>query len=106
MTEVLQDALSCVTATEPAVVGALHVYGLRWSPPASVDYVILSEAMEEGDLEVSEVSEAGSVPNLQVVDRGDHEVLLLAGEILVGAKQNRAINASMMIPLAAESSCP
>ena len=98
MTDVLQDALSCITATEPEDVGTLQVFGLRWNPPTNLDYVTLADALGAGLIEIVEVNEAGSVPNLKVVNRGEQEVLLLAGEILVGAKQNRVLNASMMVP--------
>ncbi len=106
MTDVLHDALSSVTATEPATAGPLQVFGLRWTSPAHLDYVTLPEALEEGLLQITEVNEAGNVPNLKVVNGGDHEVLLLAGELVIGAKQNRAINASMMVPAKSEVVVP
>ena len=40
-------------------------------------------------LEVTEVSEGGSVPNLFVKNRADRDVIIVDGEMLVGAKQNR-----------------
>jgi len=61
------------------------------------DWLTLDEAMAAGALEVTEVSHAGSVPALRVVNRGDRAVLLLDGEELVGAKQNRILNTSVLI---------
>lgn len=46
---------------------------------------------------MTEVSEAGSVPSLRVVNKGERAVFLLDSEELVGAKQNRILNTSVLI---------
>ncbi len=61
-------------------------------------WVTLDRAMEHSLAEVTEVSEGGSVPKLGLVNRGDAPVFLLDGEELVGAKQNRILNLSLLIP--------
>jgi hypothetical protein len=43
------------------------------------------------------VSESGDVPNLLVTNLGDIPILILAGEELVGAKQNRLVNATFLV---------
>lgn len=60
-------------------------------------YVALAEAIERGTLRVSEVSEAGRVPELVVANLGEEGVLLLDGEELRGAKQNRVLNTSILV---------
>jgi len=65
------------------------------------DYLLLDEAMENNCLKVSELTEQGNVNTLQVTNQGKQEVLILDGEELVGAKQNRMVNATILI--AAES---
>ena len=47
-----------------------------------------------GCARITEVSESGSVPALRFVNDCDCPVLLLDGEELVGAKQNRVINSA------------
>ena len=44
------------------------------------------------------MSEGGSVPELKVENRADLPVLIVDGEELVGAKQNRVANLTMLIP--------
>jgi hypothetical protein len=61
------------------------------------DYATLKEALEKALLSVSEVSSGGSVPELKVSNTGQISVLLLDGEELVGAKQNRVLNTTIMI---------
>lgn len=46
---------------------------------------------------VEEVSEDGDVPNLAVTNRGDRPILITEGEILVGAKQNRVVNITVLV---------
>ena len=43
------------------------------------------------------ISEGGSVPDLLVENKGDVRVLFLEGEELVGAKQNRILNTSVLV---------
>lgn len=62
------------------------------------DYLTLDEALDSGTAHVTEVSEAGSVPELRFDNRGERRVLLLDGEELVGEKQNRVLNLSIMAP--------
>jgi len=67
-------------------------------PPAAPPYVTLDEAFAGGNFEVTEISEAGRVPELHVVNRSNRPVLMLDGEELVGAKQNRIVNLTILVP--------
>ena len=61
-------------------------------------YTPLADALEAGTLRVDEISGAGSVPNIRVENSGDTAVLVLFGEELRGAKQNRVANATFLVP--------
>ncbi len=73
---------------------------------AGPEYVTLKEALSAGVLTVTEVSEGGSVPNLSVENRGRIAVLLLDGEELSGAKQNRILNTTILVPAGAKLTVP
>ncbi|MDW7759524.1 MAG: DUF6569 family protein [Acidobacteriota bacterium] len=75
----------------------MAVYPLRRAGNGGPRYLTLGEAIEAGVFSVTEISEGGSVPDLQVENRGDVAVLLLDGEELAGAKQNRIINATILV---------
>ena len=60
------------------------------------DYLSMGEALDRGDLEVREKG-SGSVPYLQVRNRGRRSVLLLAGEIASGGKQNRVLRGDLLL---------
>ena len=59
-------------------------------------YIALDEALPRG-LQITETSEAGSVPELSVMNPLDKAVLLYDGEELVGAKQNRILNVTVLV---------
>lgn len=71
---------------------------LRDEPGPEAGYLTLEEAMEAGLLRIDELESGGSVPHVQVTNDGEQPVLFLFGEQIVGAKQNRAANASFLLP--------
>jgi hypothetical protein len=62
-----------------------------------VDYLVLDEALKAGVIDVTEVDKGGSVPELKVINKSPSMVLILDGEELVGAKQNRIVNTTILI---------
>jgi hypothetical protein len=82
---------------EPQAYGPLAVFPLRLAENGGPAYVTLRQAITGGQAAITEVSEGGSVPELRVVNKGDRRVLVLDGEELRGAKQNRVLNTSILI---------
>jgi len=65
--------------------------------PGGPDYITLKEALASGRLTISEVSQGGSVPELKLINDCDRDVLMLDGEELAGAKQNRVLNTTILV---------
>ena len=63
-----------------------------------LDYVSLADALEDGFVGVDEVSDDGSVPTVRVDNRAETRVLVIFGEEIRGAKQNRVANATFLLP--------
>jgi hypothetical protein len=61
-------------------------------------YQTLDEALAAGTARITEITEGGSVPKLRLHNEGDRPVLLLDGEELIGAKQNRVLNLTILAP--------
>ncbi len=76
---------------------ALTVFPLFAEANGNLSYRLSAEALADQSVLIEEVSEGGSVPNLLVENKGDTRVLFLEGEELVGAKQNRILNTSVLI---------
>lgn len=70
------------------------------------DYILVSEAIDAGVLTVTEVDECGTVPELLAVNDADRPVLLIDGEELQGAKQNRILNTSVLLPPKSKTRIP
>jgi hypothetical protein len=85
---------------------ALAVFPLFSSSEGGVEYLLSDEAISAGSLNVEEVSEGGSVPNLLVTNHGDSKVLFLEGEELRGAKQNRVLNTSVLVSAHSKTTIP
>ena len=95
-----------VRVGEPVRYEALSVFPLFAGFPSPVDYLLSDEGIGSGALVVEEVSEGGSVPNLLVENKGDIRILFIEGEQLVGAKQNRILNTSVLIAAKSKTKIP
>jgi hypothetical protein len=96
--------LASVLTAEPVTHGALAVIPLLAPNLDAPDWLTLEETGDR--VRVTEVSEAGSVPFLKVVNEADQPVLLLDGEELIGAKQNRILNTTVLVAAHAEVTIP
>jgi hypothetical protein len=72
----------------------------------SPEYLVLKQALEQHVLVISEVSHEGRVPELKVINKGEVPVLLLDGEELAGAKQNRVLNTTLLLEKKSETIIP
>lgn len=66
------------------------------APPAERGYLLLGEAVAAGSIVIDEVG-GGVVSRLLVHNLGGQPVLLIDGEQLVGAKQNRILNTTILV---------
>ena len=72
----------------------------------SFQYVSSERAIKDKAIEVKEVSQSGSVNSLIVLNHSDHFVFMMDGDILVGAKQNRVVNTSVLLAPQSKTSVP
>ena len=75
----------------------LHVVPIVGPSHARPDYEVLRPETLKA-VSVTEISDAGSVPNLRVQNTLDKPVYVMDGQELVGAKQNRILNTDVMVP--------
>lgn len=94
----VKTAVSGLTLGEPTSHGGLTVLPLASDFRGGFRYLLLEEGLRKDLVTIREVSEGGSVPELKVENRADLPVLIVDGEELVGAKQNRVANLTMLIP--------
>jgi hypothetical protein len=90
-------ALAGVELGEPTSFRGLGVFPLVADAVEPRSYLTFAEALAEGTFEIAEVSAIGSVPELRATNRGHRPVLLIDGEELIGAKQNRIVNLTILV---------
>ena len=105
-TETVLEAVSDIACGPGVTFQNLTLLPLIAANERDADYKVLDEALALGWVEITESSEAGQVPELKVVNRGDSAVLLLDGEELLGAKQNRVLNLTILVPPRHSSTIP
>lgn len=86
-----------VTAEPLAVLGVVLVPLLRRAPSEDTNALLLEEGIRLGLTAVEEVSAQGVVSEVRVRHRGTDPLLVLQGEEILGAKQNRSFNSSFVI---------
>src|SRR6516164_76014 len=102
----LLDTLNHVEITGHQQWGSVEIFHLRWPAGDPLTYSTLDEALEAHWIEVVESTEAGRVSSIKIINRSTQMVFLMAGEQLVGCKQNRVMNSSIMVPPRAEMALP
>jgi hypothetical protein len=102
----LRDTLKAVELRGHQQYGSLEVFHLYWPAGDGLDYATLDEALEARSIEVTESSDGGQVSRIKIVNRSNRMVFLMAGEQLVGCKQNRVLNTSIMVPAHTEMPLP
>jgi hypothetical protein len=100
------QALASITLGDTIEYGALAVTPLLGNDEPACEYITLDDALAAGTMAISEVSDSGSVPELSVINRGAAPVLIVDGEELVGAKQNRVINLTVLVAGARTTTIP
>ena len=108
MAQTLNNLADRLSIGDPLVSGSLTIYPLFFSGGKKVNkedapdqkethYLLLEEALDKGTFEVGEASESGMVNTIIVTNQTGEPVLILDGEELLGAKQNRMVNATIMV---------
>ena len=100
------DFLSNLKFGEAQEFEKMSVIPVFYDADNRINYITLKEAMESEFLKITEVDDSGSVPELKVINDAETPVLLLDGEELIGAKQNRIVNTSILLKEKSETIIP
>lgn len=106
MKQLISDYVSHVTMGAEQRYRNMVVFPLLSDRECAADYLLLDEALNANLVLITEVGEGGSVPELKVENRSDRNLLILDGEELVGAKQNRIVNVTLLIAAHASLTIP
>lgn len=94
-----------VTPATPQQYRTLTIFPLVTPAPVELPYGLLVDALHEGVLQITEVG-SGTVPELFAINDGATPILILDGEQLIGARQNRMTNRTILLPAHAKTRIP
>jgi hypothetical protein len=94
----IETIIENVKITQKTTYRNLTMFALRGGVVESRGYLTLVEALERDLATVREVSAEGRVPELLFDNLAEVPVLIVDGEELVGAKQNRTANLTILAP--------
>jgi hypothetical protein len=103
--ETVRSFLASVSVGEPLSFEQLALYPLWRKEAAPFSCIMLDEAVASGKFRVKEV-DGGTVSQLLVANDTAERVFLMDGEELVGAKQNRILNLSLLVERSSEVKVP
>jgi len=89
----------------PQTAGRLTLFPVFCDGPG-LEYVTLAEAQKDGTAEITEVDARGAVSSLRVTTSAKLPVLIIDGEVLIGLKQNRVLNTTILVPGEAKLEIP
>ena len=95
--DAIASALAGLALGKPQTFKNLTLFPLVGTVETQAGYLTLDEALQSEVARVTEVSEAGTVPELRFDNSAPQPVLLVDGEELVGAKQNRVLNLTILV---------
>jgi hypothetical protein len=93
--KILKSYLGSLKVGRPISHENLTLFPVTDGNAAPLSYVLLESALAAKKLRIVEHGE-GSVPELKLINEADQIVFLLDGEALVGARQNRSLNTSIL----------
>ena len=102
----IQSTLSRLSLGQPQSFANMALFPLISAHTEPPDYLVLEEALKQEVGHISEISEGGSVPELAFENNALSRVLLVDGEQLVGARQNRILNISILVPAGKKLTIP
>jgi len=92
----LKAALEQLVIGQPLDYDGFTLFPLSWPQRQEPACALLSRAVQSGTAVVEEISPPGGASQLRVHNKGLRPLLIPEGEILVGTKQNRVVNAILM----------
>ena len=103
---VLSETFANTEFLKPQTYENLTILGLKTNIKNNIDILNLKKALDLELVEINEINEAGTVDTLKVKNESTVPLLILDGEELIGAKQNRILNTTVLIPPQTEIPVP
>ncbi len=93
---------------DPIQIDSLTITPIASTQPAKAapDLLVLDEAMPKKLVRIHEVDDGGDVNQLTLDNKADKPLFLLAGEVIIGGKQDRIIGRNTIVPAKSTQQVP
>lgn len=98
MSTILSSFISQIEISDIQTHDNVAIVQLSGIDPNFPKIVPFAVAYKEQTVKITERKEASTVPEILAVNLSDNLILILEGEILLGAMQNRTINTTILLP--------
>ncbi|WP_323735954.1 DUF6569 family protein [Methanosphaera sp. ISO3-F5] len=105
MTDIIQEIFDKIQYLETEQYKNMTVTAIN-IPDNNIDLMPLEIGLNMGLVEITELDEQGIVGEVKVTNKAVTPLLLLDGEEIIGSKQNRIINSTIIIPPQSEKNIP
>ena len=102
----IKEHLSQVRLGQPQRHADITLFPLFDARQSDLEYQTMDPSLMLGDLEINEINQGGEVPLLEAHNRVNEFILLLDSEEIMGAKQNRVLNTSILLPRKKRTTIP
>ena len=96
--ENFQNYINHLEFAQPQFIENVQILPILGKDFYSDRFGFLTDSLNSGSAEITEVSDDGNVPKILFKNNGDRPILLIDGEELKGCKQNRVLNLSVLAP--------
>ena len=96
--DVLRETLNNIKVGFPVIRRNISMFPIEKQESSNLKYLDFTEQVNLGTVKVRELNDLGSVPQLALENSNSLPVFILDGEHLSGAKQNRTVNLSILVP--------
>ncbi len=97
MNNAVTSLINTLSMGDVKTMGGLTIVPLMTVEKAPFGFITLRRALQKGLAEITEVSESGVVGKLLVKNKCELPLLIVDGEELSGAKQNRIVNVTVLL---------
>lgn len=102
----IQDTLHNLKLGEVTTSGLMSVIPIYLGHSPEYDYTTLPGVTSQGSVKISELPDGATVPELLINNDSDQNVMLIDGDEVIGSKQNRALNATVVVQAHTEMHIP
>lgn len=106
MSNIINDVLDQINMFQPEIYDNMTVVGFKIPEKTHIDLMSLETGLDLGLVEITEINEGGNVGEVKVINKAVTPLLLLDGEEIIGSKQNRILNSTIIVPAKSEKIIP